>query len=213
MYLSKTLHTDVAPSIQPAFIVYLPKMEFSFGRNEGLIIDFLRKNWNFPNDPNLSLQEVISSCKSFNKVLLEAYHAYIIDGVTSYWGSFELEEGILCDKNIFCTLNKISSEDMLGQIAFQCTLLCPTDQVYISSDCRRLAQNKQLKLIREHLTQREIQVIALIANGHTVKEIAHELFISSHTVESHKQKLYKKLKVKNTAELGKLAERYGLTTE
>ena len=50
-----------------------------------------------------------------------------------------------------------------------------------------------------HLTRRENEVLQLIVNEHTTQEIAHELFISSCTVETHRQKIIQKLGVKNTA--------------
>ncbi len=52
-----------------------------------------------------------------------------------------------------------------------------------------------------HITSRERQVLQLIAYEHTSKEIATALYISTHTVDSHKKKLKIKLDVKNTAGL------------
>lgn len=63
------------------------------------------------------------------------------------------------------------------------------------------------------LTSRELDVLRMISQGATTKEIATSLYISTHTVDTHKQKLYTKLGVRNTAELGKMAERYGLSDQ
>lgn len=51
------------------------------------------------------------------------------------------------------------------------------------------------------LTQRQREVLQLVAEGLTMKEIASTLDISSRTVESHKYDLMEKLGVKTTAEL------------
>ncbi len=51
------------------------------------------------------------------------------------------------------------------------------------------------------LTKREIDVVRSIAMGLSTKEIAHQLFISENTVESHRQKIFEKLGVHNMAEL------------
>lgn len=51
------------------------------------------------------------------------------------------------------------------------------------------------------LTPREIEVLKLIAAEFTTAEIAEKLFISHHTVESHRKNLLSKLGKKNTAGL------------
>ena len=49
------------------------------------------------------------------------------------------------------------------------------------------------------LTIREVEILKLISEQKSNKEIAEELFISLHTVISHRKSILKKLKVKNTA--------------
>jgi len=56
-----------------------------------------------------------------------------------------------------------------------------------------------------HLTERELQIIRLISMEYSGKEIGTELSISSHTVETHRKNLLKKLDVKNTIGLVKYA--------
>ena len=51
------------------------------------------------------------------------------------------------------------------------------------------------------VTQRESQVLQLIANEYSTAEIAHLLFVSDHTIYSHRKNLLRKLNVKNTAGL------------
>jgi len=63
------------------------------------------------------------------------------------------------------------------------------------------------KLSAERLTPREREVTKLIAEGKTNKEIANLLFISIRTVENHRAKIMKKLKLRNTPELVKYAIR------
>ena len=55
------------------------------------------------------------------------------------------------------------------------------------------------------LSDREIEVLKLIAEEFTNKEIAEKLFISPRTVDSHRRKLLEKLACKNTAGLVKYA--------
>lgn len=55
------------------------------------------------------------------------------------------------------------------------------------------------------LTKREIEVITLIAEEYTTQEIADQLFLSKHTVESYRKNLIAKLNVRNLAGLTKYA--------
>ena len=51
------------------------------------------------------------------------------------------------------------------------------------------------------LTPREKEVLELVAQGHSTKQIADKLGIGTRTVESHRVNMLKKMKVNNTAEL------------
>ncbi|MGB3851437.1 MAG: response regulator transcription factor [Tunicatimonas sp.] len=55
------------------------------------------------------------------------------------------------------------------------------------------------------LSEREIQVVRLVAEGKITKEIAEQLFVSTRTVETHRSRIMKKLGVANTAEMVRLA--------
>jgi len=50
------------------------------------------------------------------------------------------------------------------------------------------------------LTQREIQVLELMAQGVSVREIGRRLSISSKTIDSHKQSIFRKLGVHSQRE-------------
>lgn len=55
------------------------------------------------------------------------------------------------------------------------------------------------------LTEREIEIIILIALEYSGKEISEQLFISTNTVETHRKNIMKKLKAKNTIGIVKYA--------
>lgn len=61
-----------------------------------------------------------------------------------------------------------------------------------------------------HLTNREKEILKLVANGLSNKLIADELNISSRTVETHRTNLLRKFDVYNTAELVKKASELDL---
>jgi DNA-binding NarL/FixJ family response regulator len=60
------------------------------------------------------------------------------------------------------------------------------------------------------LTPRELEVLKLIAEAHTSKEIAKQLWISIKTVERHRQNILDKLGMRDRVELTRYAIRRGL---
>ena len=56
-------------------------------------------------------------------------------------------------------------------------------------------------LYHMQVSQREYQVLQLIAAEHSTNEIASKLFVSDHTIHTHRNNLLRKLDVKNTAGL------------
>jgi DNA-binding NarL/FixJ family response regulator len=64
----------------------------------------------------------------------------------------------------------------------------------------------------DHLTDREREVLKLLAEGHTSQEIADTLVISPKTVEGHRTNLMAKLDIHNRTALVKYALRKGIIT-
>ncbi len=63
----------------------------------------------------------------------------------------------------------------------------------------------------DQLTTREREVLRLIAQGYTYKEIARELFISGKTVESHVSSVLRKLQLSSRHQLTRWAAERRLT--
>ena len=77
----------------------------------------------------------------------------------------------------------------------------------LSSSHRR--HNKALDLV-EHLSERERQLLAHIAQGETNREIAHALGLSEKTVRNYVSQLLQKLHLSNRAEAAVFAVRHGI---
>lgn len=60
------------------------------------------------------------------------------------------------------------------------------------------------------LTERELEILRLLAKGFTVPETAEKLDISHHTVQHHVKRLYKKLEVHSRAEMTRAAVDLGI---
>jgi DNA-binding NarL/FixJ family response regulator len=72
------------------------------------------------------------------------------------------------------------------------------------------AERPERKDRTSSLSSREREVLRLVAEGLTSREIASRLFLSANTVERHRANLMEKLGVHNRVELVKLAVRHGM---
>ena len=66
---------------------------------------------------------------------------------------------------------------------------------------------------KQQLSERELQILQLIAKGKSVNEIATELYISNKTVSTHKSRLMQKMNIQSNAELMIFALEYGMTAQ
>jgi len=64
-----------------------------------------------------------------------------------------------------------------------------------------LSENKYSVEEPKNLTTSEIEIVRMIANGLTTKEIASKRIISYHTVSTHRKNIFKKIGVSNASEL------------
>ena len=79
----------------------------------------------------------------------------------------------------------------------------------LTHDLIKLQQGGHVEGLMEPLTIREKQVLKLIAEGKSNKEIAQLLVISVNTVQNHRSNIKKKLNVKKTANLVRYAVNKG----
>jgi two-component system response regulator NreC len=79
-------------------------------------------------------------------------------------------------------------------------------------DLKALAESERAYPRVSPLTSREQEVMTLLAEGRTVREVAAELSLSIKTIEAHKLNLMRKLDIHNRASLVEYAVRYGLVS-
>ncbi len=90
------------------------------------------------------------------------------------------------------------------------SFLSPTVAKYLIEDFRG-SKDRTEKDLYSSLTDREREILKLLAEGYTTQEIGDLLVISSKTVEGHKTRLMSKLELNNRVELVKYAIRKGIT--
>ena len=82
---------------------------------------------------------------------------------------------------------------------------------YLCQECAAMLLNAPEKSgAQARLGPREVEVLKLIARGHTSGEIAAQLYIAEGTVEVHRRNIMRKLELRNIAGLTQYAVREGL---
>ena len=115
--------------------------------------------------------------------------------------------------------------DDLAKLAEEATSLSPDE---IREKCLLLASNAETEgtdlaeyvgdiLIKRNqqiadigLSQRELQIIRLSAEGLKAAEIAERIYLSVHTVNTHRQRIYAKMDVKNVSDMLRKATELGI---
>ena len=106
------------------------------------------------------------------------------------------------------------TKDKASEVLFTAVMKVLRGEKYISES---LAEKVALDVVsgatrsvHEALSQREYQVLCMIAAGKTIKEIAKELFLSVRTVSTYRARVLEKLKMKTNAELIRYALQHNL---
>lgn len=126
--------------------------------------------------------------------------------LTSYDDEEHLRDCILAGVSGYVLKRSLSDELKLALLAVHRGGLYI--DAAVSQKLRDVVHSKKQKDIP--LTDREIQVIALIAQGLSLKDISGQLKISVKTVETHKARSLEKLNLKSRADLVKYALQQGL---
>jgi DNA-binding NarL/FixJ family response regulator len=84
-------------------------------------------------------------------------------------------------------------------------------ETYLSRQAAEVLGAGQAAQAPTELTAREQEVLKLLAEGHSNKEIGDRLFLSTRTVETYRAQIMDKLDIRTIAGLTKYAVRHGLT--
>ena len=98
-------------------------------------------------------------------------------------------------------------KDVQPEELFKCIRAVHRGETYLQS---KIAAKLALRVQEEALTDREVQILGLLAEGKSNKSIAQALFISESTVKTHLKSLFTKLDATSRAEAIAFAARRGL---
>ena len=153
-------------------------------------VDLLITDYNLPDDDGLTLVRRIKQKYPETKIIVLSMHdeAHLIKEI--------LKEGI--DGYI---LKKDSQDELVNAVR-----AVKQGKVYLSSDVNQMLM-KGLNSGEEQrlLTDREREILKLIAKEYTNRDMAEELFISERTVETHRKNIFRKTGTNNLVGLIKFA--------
>lgn len=149
--------------------------------------------------PRLDLEDITKEIEPAPAVLLltdEPFEVRLLAGLPlRSWGLLPLD---------------CSEEELLAAIhALHHGLMIGTPAVMQPLIGQAIAANPEEYLVEE-LTEREMEVLELLADGLANKQIALELEISEHTVKFHVSSIYTKLGAANRTEAVRIGARLGL---
>jgi DNA-binding CsgD family transcriptional regulator len=81
-------------------------------------------------------------------------------------------------------------------------------EVMVSADAPFVLNQDRLRELS--ITPRELEILALIANGMSNREIAEKLFVSESTVKTHSSRLFDKLSAKRRTQAVQIGKELGL---
>lgn len=164
---------------------------------------------------SIEITENLLSCSEFINRMKDAYRYCMEYPSHSYFGMCGMsciDDGL--DNEFMFTASAHLLPSGITTYEIEVRLGTVASAIHTSKeyeDCLKVRIMEECEQIRKRLSKRECQVITMLSSGLTVKESAAQLYLSTHTVESHKQNIYHKLGIRTMAELGKMAERLGLT--
>lgn len=144
-------------------------------------------------DISMPLMDGIETLKRLNELKVPC-HTIII---TSYYNDGMIIKFLDDGAAAFLAKNE-APEEVISTIKNVCK-----NGFHINNYILQLIRNRKLKSkstkIYEELTEREKEILKLICEEHTNKEIADLLYLSQRTVEGHRTRILEKIDCKNTA--------------
>ncbi|MEX2477891.1 MAG: helix-turn-helix transcriptional regulator [Gracilimonas sp.] len=125
-----------------------------------------------------------------------------------------LQHVLLHDCKDFSPLITFSKTTSFQNGLVVCLSLRPGDFENMSPKMEQVVEMDSFKLKHfkrfQQLSEREVEVLTLLANGKNNPRIAKELYLSRHTVETHRKNIKRKLDLKNFRDLMRYAIAFDL---
>lgn len=160
-------------------------------------LDIILLDINLPNINGLELTKLISKKYPTIKIL-----------ILSMYNNAEYIKEVLKEGASGYVLKNTDHEELLNAIQS----VFAGNQFYSQSVTQTMmnsfakkSQRNNTDILQVKISKREKEILSLVIKEHTAQEIANMLFISLHTVETHRSNLMSKLGVRNSAGLVRVA--------
>jgi DNA-binding NarL/FixJ family response regulator len=167
---------------------------------QGLAVDMVILDISMPDLPGIEVAREIKKRYPEVKILILTMHKkkeYLNDALMAGTDGYLLKED--APKELLNAIEKIRQ----GTVYVSPLLSSELVHLYVDSRRHELAEPT------EALSPREIEIIKLIAEGKSSKEIADQLFLSFRTIQNHRAKIMRKLNLKKNTDLVRYAIRKG----
>jgi DNA-binding NarL/FixJ family response regulator len=167
---------------------------------ETLSTDMVILDISMPKIPGLEVAQEIKRRHPQIKILILTMHKkveYLNKAIAAGVDGYLLKED--AGKELGSAINKIRQ----GLVYVSALLYSEMTSLFVQS--RRVTPEKPV----EQLTPREIEIIKLIAEGNSSREIADQLFLSFRTIQNHRTRIMRKLGLKKNTDLVKYAIQMG----
>jgi DNA-binding NarL/FixJ family response regulator len=118
----------------------------------------------------------------------------------------QVEAAFAAGASVFC-VKTADPEDLMAGIrqAFH-------HSIYLASSMATRAVREPVRTVEDSpgLTRRELEILQLVAEGHSNSQLAKMLWVTEQTVKFHLSNIYKKLDVANRTEASRWAQLHGL---
>lgn len=168
---------------------------------KNLVVNMVILDISMPNLPGLEAAREIKKRYPGIKILILTMHKkkeYLNDAIVAGADGYLLKED--APKELLNAIERIRQ----GMIYVSPLLSGELVNLYAESRREALAEPS------EPLSPREIQIIRMIAEGKSSKEIGEALFLSFRTIQNHRVKIMRKLNLKKNTDLVKYAIGKGL---
>jgi DNA-binding NarL/FixJ family response regulator len=153
-----------------------------------------------PRMPGIEAAKVIKRLNPQIKILILTMHKkkeYLNDAIAAGADGYLLKEDLAKELG--------SAIDKIRQGLVYISPLLSDDLTNLFVESRRLVPERP----GEPLTPREIEIVKLIAEGKSSREIAAQLFLSFRTIQNHRTRIMRKLNLKKNTDLVKYAIQMG----
>lgn len=183
---------------------------FSVIRSQEEVADLFKKK----DSPDVLLIDVFSPVFNLDKVL--AYSSF--SAKTKVIPLTDLQNKHNFDRVLKSGINSF----LLKSSSFEEIVECLLKDAHICSKVLDVIKSKEVVVSSEftykatceslNISEREIEIIKLIAEGCINKEIADRLFLSNHTINTHRKNIMQKLGINNTSGIVLFAVKEGIVS-